>query len=43
MTLKGAKCRVILFNSENIDYKATAERYGFRLVGTYKMIRIRPK
>lgn len=34
--LKGAKCKVILFNSENIDYLATAQRYGFRLVDTYK-------
>lgn len=34
--LKGARCKAILFNSSNIDYKSIAERYVCRLVGTYK-------
>ncbi len=36
MLFKGAKCKAILYCSENLDVKDIADRYGFRLVGTYR-------
>lgn len=33
---KGARCKVILFHSENTDIETMANSYGFRLVGTYE-------
>lgn len=33
---KSARCKVILFHSENPDSEEMAKSYGFRLVGTYK-------
>lgn len=33
---KGAKCKAILFCSENLDVEAVAAKYDFRLVGTYR-------
>lgn len=36
MLFKGAKCKAILYCSENLDVKDIADQYGFRLVGTYR-------
>ena len=33
---KGARCKAILFCSENLDVEAMAAKYDFRLVGTYR-------